>query len=391
MSELKQTYLIGPNLRLRAVEEADAATEPSWRNHWIPRARSVSEAQIAEDYGDWGSETLLAARTSDDVVVGSVMSWSDGPVAYVAPFPAPWLSAGRAEATMAEMLELILPFLVDEGGINTALTEIPAGLPLVEETLAGFGARFSYRNREAMIYRGERRDVRAYQYLNKKALAVFGEPALTPEGPVERAVRNPAPKSWPVVETPPTGAVVIGERVYLRMFTPEDGEIMRDASLTDTEFAHDPRFPRGAMAAAARFAKQSESELPRGITFAIVLRENDELIGRNELDWLDLVHRSAETGTELFRPEHRGKGYGTEAKHLLLTYAFEMLNLHMVWSYVWEENPRSRAALLKQGYREAGGIPWRGIHHGIPSGDWVFDLLAAEWQAARTEQSGNGK
>ena len=94
-------------------------------------------------------------------------------------------------------------------------------------------------------------------------------------------------------------------------------------------------------------------------------------------------HRAAETGTQLFRPEHRGKGYGTEAKHLLLSYAFDVLDLHIVWSMVWEENSRSRAALLKQGYREAGCVPWRGIHHGIPSGDWVFDLLASEWQAAR--------
>ncbi len=158
---------------------------------------------------------------------------------------------------------------------------------------------------------------------------------------------------------------------------------MREASLTDTEFSHDPRFPRSAMTMNSRFRKSSEAELPDNLTFAIVLRENDELIGRNELDFLDMVHRSAETGTELFKPEHRGKGYGTEAKHLLLSYAFDVLNLHMVWSTVWEENPRSRAALLKQGYRPAGCVPWRGTHHGIPSGDWVFDYLASEWQAAR--------
>lgn len=53
MSNVKQTYLIGPNLRLRAVEEADAATEPSWRNSWFPRAQAVAEAKIAEDFGDW--------------------------------------------------------------------------------------------------------------------------------------------------------------------------------------------------------------------------------------------------------------------------------------------------------------------------------------------------
>jgi RimJ/RimL family protein N-acetyltransferase len=383
MNELKQTYLIGPNLRLRAVEEADAATEPSWRTSWLPRARSVSEARIAEDFGDWGSETLLAVRISDDVVVGSVLSWTDGPWAYVAPFAARWLTAQQADSVMAEIVTLLLPFLVDEGGINAALAEVPAGLPVVEQALATLGAPFCYRHRQSMIYRGNRCDAVGYQYVNRRALEVFGPPTFTPEGAIPHDVRRPAAQTWPVVETPPPGAVVIGERVYLRMFTPDDGDVLRDASLTETEFSHDPRQPRGAMATNARFHKESESELPRGITFAVVLRENDALIGRNELDWLDLVNRSAETGTVLFRPEHRGKGYGTEAKHLLLRYAFEVLNLHMVWSNVWEENSRSRAALLKQGYREAGCIPWRGIHHGIPSGDWVFDLLASEWQAAR--------
>lgn len=382
MTTLKQTYLIGPTLHLRAVDESDAATEPSWRMSWFPRARAVSEAKIEDDYsGD--DKTLIAVRNDDDVPLGSVLIWFDGPWAFCAPHVARWLTDTQAEAVMAEMLTLVLPFLVDEGGIIAALTEIPSDAPGAVSALEDIGARFCYRQREAGMYRGKRVDWLAYQYFNKKTLAVFGEPDFTPEGAVERETSNPAPAAWPVIDTPPPGAVMIGERVYLRMFTPEDGEIMREASLTDTEFAHDPRFPRSSMAANARFRKESESDLPSSISFAIVLRENDELIGRNELDFLDMVHRSAETGTGLFRPEHRGKGYGTDAKHLLLSYAFEVLNLHMVWSVVWEENPRSRAALLKQGYRPAGSTPWRGQHHGIPSGDWVFDLLASEWREAR--------
>lgn len=382
MTDVKQTYLVGPNIHLRAVEESDAASEPSWRPSWFPRARAVSEAKIEDEYSG-GDTTLVAVRNSDGVIVGSVLIWFDGAWAHSQPFAARWLTDDQAASVQAETVELLLPFLVDEGGSIAAFTEVPAGLPAIEGALDRVGARFCYRQREAMVYRGQRRDREGWQYFNRKTLETFGEPAFTSEGRVEREIPSPAPAQWPEIDTPPEGAVVVGERLYLRMFTPEDGEVMRDASLTDTEFSHDPRFPRSAMAISARYRKSSEAELPHNLTFAIVLRENDELIGRNELDFLDLVHRSAETGTELFRPEHRGKGYGTEAKHLLLRYAFEVLNLHMVWSVVWEENPRSRAALLKQGYREAGCIPWRGTHHGIPSGDWVFDYLASEWQAAR--------
>ena len=379
---MKQTYLVGPSLHLRAVEEADAASEPSWRRSWFPRARAAAEAKIEDDHSGRDT-TLLAVRNENDVPVGSVDFWYDRPWAFCMPHTAHWLTDEQSEAVIAEIVSLILPFLVDEGGLIAALTEVPSGLPAVEAALTDIGARFCYRQREAMIYRGARRDWVGYQYVNKKTLAVFGEPEFTPEGTAEREVSSPAPKTWPRIDTPPPGAVLVGERLYLRMFTTEDGEVLREASLTDTEFAHNPRFPRSAMTMNARFRKSSEAELPDNVTFAIVLRENDELIGRNELDFLDMVHRSAETGTELFKPEHRGKGYGTEAKHLLLSYAFDVLNLHMVWSTVWEENPRSRAALLKQGYRTAGSIPWRGQHHGIPSGDWVFDYLATEWKAAR--------
>ncbi len=170
-----------------------------------------------------------------------------------------------------------------------------------------------------MMYRGERRDWIGYQYFNKKTLAIFGEPTFVPEGPVEREVSNPAPKQWPAIDTPPPGAVLVGERLYLRMFTPEDGEIMREASLTDTEFSHNPRFPRSAMTMNSRFRKSSEAELPDNITFAIVLRENDELIGRNELDFLDMVaplcrnrHRALSPRASRQGIRHRGEASAAE-------------------------------------------------------------------------------
>lgn len=222
-----------------------------------------------------------------------------------------------------------------------------------------------------------------YQLMNPRLAERIGPPECTPEAPVERDVRSPAPKHWPVVETPPVGAVVIGARLYLRPWAPGDAEVLGEALHTDTEFEHEPRWPGGALEIDRRFRAASESDLPDQLIFAIVLRETDEVIGHNKLKGLDLVHRSAETATRLYRPEHRAQGYGTEAKHLLLRYAFDTLALHMVWANVWDRNPRSRTALLKQGYRLAGSIPWRQLHHGLPTGDWTFDLLASEWKNDR--------
>ena len=88
-------------------------------------------------------------------------------------------------------------------------------------------------------------------------------------------------------------------------------------------------------------------------------------------------------------PEFRSQGYGTEAKHLLLEYAFERLGLHMIFSWVSEFNTRSAAALLKQGYREAGYFAWAHPYQGNYLGGWYFDLLASEWRAARAAGPGS--
>ncbi len=117
------------------------------------------------------------------------------------------------------------------------------------------------------------------------------------------------------------------------------------------------------------------------VRFAVCLRENDEFIGSMGLDDLEYVDRNAETESEIHRQEYRGNGYGSEAKHLLLEYAFEHLKLHSLQSYVIFPNTRSAAALRKQGYRDAGRLNWDYAIKGGFGSLLAFDLLAAEWRA----------
>ncbi len=107
------------------------------------------------------------------------------------------------------------------------------------------------------------------------------------------------------------------------------------------------------------------------------------MIGANGLTDLDLVNRTAETESEIFRAKHRGVGLGTEAKHLLLDYAFNTLDLHMVRSYVWRSQPPFSRCAPQAGLPEAGVVSWREFV-GEPVGDVVFDLLASEWRASRS-------
>jgi RimJ/RimL family protein N-acetyltransferase len=179
--------------------------------------------------------------------------------------------------------------------------------------------------------------------------------------------------------------ILASDRLYLRPIEVEDGDLiaeidaMEDETITNMggRAAHSP--------IAARIAiEKAYSSLPPGVVeFAVCLRETDECIGFVGLVDIDWVNGSAETFSSLRPGEFRGKGYGTEAKHLLLEYAFDHLGLHVLTSWVWELNKRSAGALAKQGYRPAGRLKYDGIEQGVYYDDLVFDVLRDDWVAAR--------
>ena len=116
---------------------------------------------------------------------------------------------------------------------------------------------------------------------------------------------------------------------------------------------------------------------------AVVHRESGELLGEVGLYSIDWLARTAESGSWLYCAADRGKGFGSEAKHLLLEYAFDYLGLNMIWAWVKALNPRSQAALRKQGYRDAGRLTWTGFGPDGFENALMFDILAAEWRTAR--------
>lgn len=59
----------------------------------------------------------------------------------------------------------------------------------------------------------------------------------------------------------------------------------------------------------------------------------------------------------LFAPEHRGRGYGTEAVHLLLAHAFCALDLVAVRLRVLAFNRRALACYQRCGFHEVGREP----------------------------------
>jgi RimJ/RimL family protein N-acetyltransferase len=84
----------------------------------------------------------------------------------------------------------------------------------------------------------------------------------------------------------------------------------------------------------------------------VALEVNDTYIGNMGLFNIDHLHGHAETGSLIGLPEYQGKGYGTEAKLLLLEFAFNTLGLRKIYSEVIAYNKRSLAYAKRCGYRD---------------------------------------
>lgn len=105
-----------------------------------------------------------------------------------------------------------------------------------------------------------------------------------------------------------------------------------------------------------------------------------EHIGNIGLHNIDHINCSASTGTFIGEQEFWGHGYGTDAKMLLLYYAFNVLNLHRVWSEVFDFNGRSAAYNAKCGYKEEGRMRQHIWKNGAYHDAIVMGVLREEWR-----------
>ena len=91
-------------------------------------------------------------------------------------------------------------------------------------------------------------------------------------------------------------------------------------------------------------------------------REGVRSIGCIDLFDFDPKNRRAGVGILIADRNDRGKGYATEALHLLVEYCFDVLDLHQVYSNVRVDNEQSVALFKKLGF-EVTGLKQ----------DWIFD------------------
>jgi RimJ/RimL family protein N-acetyltransferase len=381
---LGQTFLVGEEVYLRTFEVGDETNAASWRNSIFPKSTELVKKWIEEELPKAGKrrEAYYAiVRKADDVLVGSIKTAHHDTITEMDAHVDP-LYGEQGQHWKAEAITLIAAWAVEERHTPSVGVEIAAAETVAAEHIEAFGMREMARWREMFLVDGERTDCVLYQYHNGGWMETLGDPVEAELPRSGTGTARPVPPPVMIEGDPPKNAIMVGKRVYLRPEEKDDAKDVVDWARREQETFFDigRHLPTTVLHQHWTQSAQ-EGDHPDTIWFTVCLRETDEPIGAVGLLGIDYVHMYAETGSFFHRPDYRGNGYGSEAKQLLLEYAFETLGLHMVESWVYFPNTRSAAALRKQGYRECGRVTWLYPYEGNFGNMVVFDLLADEWRA----------
>ena len=139
--------------------------------------------------------------------------------------------------------------------------------------------------------------------------------------------------------------------------------------------------------AAAGFLAEIQENFRRrtSMKWGIAELERDQVIGTVTLFNLNLDNRRAEVGYGLDRAFWR-QGYITEALEALLSYAFDVLQLHRLEADVDPRNAGSIRTLEKLGFQREGYLRERWHVNGEIQDALFYGLLQPEWKALK--QSG---
>jgi RimJ/RimL family protein N-acetyltransferase len=168
-------------------------------------------------------------------------------------------------------------------------------------------------------------------------------------------------------------------------------DIEKDAEI-ESKWTHDSDFMRmmevtPARPVSAALVKKQYEKLEKQMEesknlyyFTIRAREDDHLIGKAAIQWIEWANGNGFLRVGIGAAEDRRKGYGTQALQMLLRFAFAELNLFRVSAIVPEYNLGAIALMKKFGFVQEVSRR-KSLERDNRRWDlYVFGLLRDEWQ-----------
>lgn len=119
------------------------------------------------------------------------------------------------------------------------------------------------------------------------------------------------------------------------------------------------------------------------LSFLLVLKDNNETIGRCGYHNWYRDHRKAELGYALNNEAHKRKGYMTEAVKVILEYGFNTMNLNRIEACIGPDNIASLSLVKKYGFTQEGYLRQHYIRDGDIQDSAIFSLLKKEYAAGK--------
>lgn len=123
------------------------------------------------------------------------------------------------------------------------------------------------------------------------------------------------------------------------------------------------------------------------IVLAICLLENDKYIGNVMLQEIDWINRSARVPVLIGDKNEWGKGYATEARMMMLKFAFEERGMERISAYILENNVASIKQHEKCGFKKEGLLRKSVYKNGMFYNQVLMSLLKDEFYEAYSKFS----
>ncbi len=168
-----------------------------------------------------------------------------------------------------------------------------------------------------------------------------------------------------------------GEKVLLRAIEVTDADVLRDM-INDDDIE---RMILGYSFPVSRHqqVKWIENIANEKSIFRAIIDVNNKAIGTIILSDIDMRNGTAEMHIKIAKNADRGKGYGTDAVHALLSYSFDTLRLNCINCRIKEDNIGSQKLFEKCGFVKEGSLRSRVYRDGKYHDLYQYSLLKSEF------------
>jgi RimJ/RimL family protein N-acetyltransferase len=122
----------------------------------------------------------------------------------------------------------------------------------------------------------------------------------------------------------------------------------------------------------------------RTLMFGIVNLMNEELIGVCGLCYIDWVNRNADLsiyfGKDDIYIDTGPDGFAWDTLDTMLEYGFNRLNLHKVWTEIYDFDNKKHELYRKYGLKVDGVLRDNYFYDGVYQNSHIYSLLASEWK-----------